>query len=140
MVLDVKIDQVIAEEIEVKSLQCFFWDTRYISRHQTTCTTKSLGGADGFVPENLNSVFIAFKCQKCSILQQFCGSELQNTRFERQDLMGHLLVTPAEAVSRVSLQPRISLLDPRPDSYQTIMDLSCLLGQFTSFLFLLHIS
>ena len=94
----------------------------------------------GLFQKILNSVFIAFKCQKCSILEQFCGSELQNTRFERWDLMGHLLVTPAEAVSRVSLQPRISLLDPRPDSYQTIMDLSSLLGQFTSFRLLFHIS
>ena len=31
MVLDVKIDQVIAEKIKVKSLFPFFWDTRYIN-------------------------------------------------------------------------------------------------------------
>ena len=30
MVLAVKIDQIIAEKIEVKSLFPFFWDTRYM--------------------------------------------------------------------------------------------------------------
>ena len=34
MVLDVMIDHVLAEEIEVKSLFRFFWDTLYIIFYQ----------------------------------------------------------------------------------------------------------